>query len=1408
MKNRNPARHRSSLRRAATSGLLASLLATPWTALAGPQGAQVVRGQASVEKLGDTTVIRASNRSILKFSNFDIGAGETVQFVQPSAKASVLNRIDSARPTQIDGALVANGRVYLVNRAGVYFGSGAQVNVGELVAAAGNISNGDFLSGRDRFTGLSGDVQNAGTIEADIVKLVGAHVANSGRIDADGGWIAMAAGEDVLLGQKGSRLYVKISRPSPGDPAQPGVVQSGELSAQGGGVTLAGGDLLGLAILHSGSTQADEIRIAGGEHSGVEVGGTLDASDSTPGGVGGQIEVTGARIALRSADLDASGDAGGGSVQVGGGFQGRGPLPTADVTFVDRDSRIHADALSAGDGGRVIVWADDAAGFYGEIGARGGPASGDGGLVEVSGKQHLLFRGDVDTDAPFGATGMLLLDPATLTIANGSGDGDADGTNTFKGSPSGVTGSVLFADTAPTTIFESELEGLSASTNIVLQATNSLVISNLTDNLLALPTTGSVAFQSNGTFSMDTGDTIRTEGASLTINGATGVTLGNLSTRGASGSLSGAINVTSGATFSVRNLDAGTANVSLGATAGNITDDANPFTFITGGALSVNATGTNASIGTPAAPLRTNVSGVINATATNGVAIGGNLLNPASPLRVGAIDGGTGAVTLIGASGTGVTSLAGSIVDDGNASTRIVGSSATLTASTTGASIGTTTAPIQTNLVGALNVNSTGGAGTVAVSESNGLVIGSVNGGTGKDLTLTAEAGSVTGSSATNLISGSTLHLNANDAGASIGTTALPIRTNFVGAVNVTAQNGPGNVVLSSGFTTAAGATPLMVGTIDAGQKNVTLAGNVGLTATTTNPVVTATQAAQRASIIDDGDPDTLITANALSMTANLLVEPAAAEQPKLKGGATIGTSNFPIGTNVKTLTATSRGTMYVEQVNGGDLTLGPITSSGAPSTKASNAPPVTGLSGGVSIRNDVGALIVNAPITTFAGNQQFTSVLPGNITLDSVRAIEFAPSSLTPSGEFISGGSLLLNTNVPVPPQPALATIYPVGGQTNLTLTATNGSFDMGQGQVLSVPGTLIINAVNGTPGGPGNPAVPPFAPGRITIGDVNALDIQLNGQEGAIRLRAPRTGYLQDGSIRSDGGVDVVANTIEIDFGAASMQTVGSGPAATFSTANGAPVDGAPPNSRFGKPVGTVPLVAADFVGTGGAAAGQVLDLQGSATTTEGTPDAVAPLPYYFRRSDEDLTKMNAAAADVGLVWGADVLAFLRCSPAPGDDPDDVPVSCLGYNASQQNREPFATPEGVRARARYRSLHAERDLLRSDLGTAWEAYRAQAPDETPSGADFRAFVEQNAFYGRASDDLQELRNMLDSLDEMLGTERGGAAAETWQQQLLQEFTPSGMSPSILYEATGAGSGHVDTAAAGAASGALARAN
>jgi hypothetical protein len=80
-----------------------SLPISPRAALAGPEGAQVVHGDVSFGRSGNTTVIAASDRSIINYSSFNIARPEIVQFVQPSSGASVLNRINSASPTLIEG---------------------------------------------------------------------------------------------------------------------------------------------------------------------------------------------------------------------------------------------------------------------------------------------------------------------------------------------------------------------------------------------------------------------------------------------------------------------------------------------------------------------------------------------------------------------------------------------------------------------------------------------------------------------------------------------------------------------------------------------------------------------------------------------------------------------------------------------------------------------------------------------------------------------------------------------------------------------------------------------------------------------------------------------------------------------------------------------------------------------------------------------------------------------------------------------------------------------------------------------------------------------------------------------------------------------------------------------------------
>src|SRR5205807_9344943 len=111
----------------------------------------------------------------------------------------------------------------------------------------------------------------------------------------------------------------------------------------------------------------------------------------------GTVKVLGDKVALFSGTrIDASGDAGGGSVLVGGNFQGQGPLQNASQTIVARNTAIKADAVTSGDGGNVVVWSNDATQFYGSISARGGSQSGNGGAVEVSGKHGLNFQGSIN----------------------------------------------------------------------------------------------------------------------------------------------------------------------------------------------------------------------------------------------------------------------------------------------------------------------------------------------------------------------------------------------------------------------------------------------------------------------------------------------------------------------------------------------------------------------------------------------------------------------------------------------------------------------------------------------------------------------------------------------------------------------------------------------------------------------------------------------------------------------------------------------------------------------------------------------------------------------------------------------------------------------------------------------------
>lgn len=373
---------------------------------------KVASGRASVESSGAQTIIRAADKSIINYRQFDVAKGESVRFIQPGETARVLNRITGGMPSKIDGSIQANGKVYLVNPSGIVFGRDASVKANSFVAAAANLSDQNFLAGIDRFSGSGGVLQSHGAIEAGSVTLLGSHVKNTGSIVAANGAIAMVAGDDVYLTRRGDNVMVKVSGGKPG--VEAAITHSGKAKAKSG-IVFASGDMYSLAIDSSGMLKAPEIEISAsqGKNAVVAVSGTVDATNPT--GVGGNVTITGDYIAMDQVKIDASGSTGGGKVLVGGDWQGTGTTPHAKGVYAGANSTIHADALDQGDGGKVVLWSDDVTRFRGQITAKGGAASGNGGMVETSGG-FLDATGKVNTLAGKGEAGQWLLDPFDIEI--------------------------------------------------------------------------------------------------------------------------------------------------------------------------------------------------------------------------------------------------------------------------------------------------------------------------------------------------------------------------------------------------------------------------------------------------------------------------------------------------------------------------------------------------------------------------------------------------------------------------------------------------------------------------------------------------------------------------------------------------------------------------------------------------------------------------------------------------------------------------------------------------------------------------------------------------------------------------------------------------------------------------------
>ena len=571
---------------------------------ANPVLQNISAGNVSIQQTTNQTIInQTSQKSILNWQSFNIGAGETTHFQQPVGGVS-LNRINSSSGvSQIYGRLTATGQIILVNPAGIFFGPNSYVNVGGLIVSTARISDKDFLNAYYHFTKSGfGAIVNEGTIIAadhGLVALIGGAVSNTGMIEAKLGSIAIGAGNAFTISLAGNDLINftvdsgvnKLAVDQNGKQMHDGVSNTGKIIANGGQVLISAKDaagvldhvinLGGLVSAKSVYKHNGEIVISGGSNAGVvRIAGKFNASGKHHGNSGGNVTITGYNILLDStANIDVSGDVGGGNVYVGGSAKGQGPLSNANAVFMAPGAVINANALTNGNGGHVVLWSNNYTNASGAITAEGGSQSGNGGFIETS-SHDILDVGNllVNTNAANGATGTWLLDPIDVTItssatANGSFNAGTPNIFTPSAETANILNSTINTDLASTgvTILTTGTGGSgnitvsapiswSSGNALILNANGAIAINSTIAtgtsasslSMIAANASSQTAVISGGGQLIWQGPGTMTLSQANTYTGGTSVAGGTLAVTAANGlGTSGAISVTSGATLSV-----------------------------------------------------------------------------------------------------------------------------------------------------------------------------------------------------------------------------------------------------------------------------------------------------------------------------------------------------------------------------------------------------------------------------------------------------------------------------------------------------------------------------------------------------------------------------------------------------------------------------------------------------------------------------------------------------------------------------------------------------------------------------------------------------------------------------------------------------------------------------------------
>jgi filamentous hemagglutinin family protein len=361
--------------RAAALSFLATFTSA---ALANPGGMTVSLGSATAQQLGSQLNVTVSQLAILNWNSFNIGAGETTSFLQPSSSSIVFNIIGSANPSQIFGNLNANGTVILENANGFYFGPNSMIKVGgSFLATTAPLSPDSGSGAAWEFSGMPplASIVNYGQIQVGQGRslfLIAEDIQNYGKLKAPGGNIELAGGQEVLVSDSpdGRSLSAQVQMP------QGSVDNFGNITADGGTIALQA-----KVVNEDGIIQANSVQNQGGV---IE----LTASDNLTLGANSQISANG--------DGSSGGSAGG--------------------TVILKAGNSYSDNVGS------------------QISVAGGPQGGNGGNIEVSAPNILSLNSTMAASAqPGWSAGIFFLDPDNITLGTSTANGAIDVNTAFAG---------------------------------------------------------------------------------------------------------------------------------------------------------------------------------------------------------------------------------------------------------------------------------------------------------------------------------------------------------------------------------------------------------------------------------------------------------------------------------------------------------------------------------------------------------------------------------------------------------------------------------------------------------------------------------------------------------------------------------------------------------------------------------------------------------------------------------------------------------------------------------------------------------------------------------------------------------------------------------------------------------------